>query len=367
MPKGSRVISLFAANETLTFVDVASEPVPSLLRGFSAPVKLDFPYTRAQLVHLMAHDSDAFCRWEAGQTLMLQDLAGLIDDARQGRDLTTKHDFIEAMRRVLIDETLDPALVALMLTLPAETYLADQENEIDPDAIRTARNTMRLELARALRSELRQAHARVVDLGEYKFESSAVAKRSLKNVCLSYLSELDEAGLLEIVETQLQSANNMTDAQAALICLVNWPEGDAALQKFAQKWQGEALVMDKWFALQAESQRLGNVAHIKSLMQHPNFSLTNPNKVRSLLGTFVHSNLAGFHAQDGSGYQFAADSILALDKLNPQIASRLAGAFNRWKKLEPTRRALMQAQLERMAATVDLSRDVYEIVAKNLQ
>ena len=364
---GTRVLSLHDATTTFTFVDVAHEPVPSLLRGFSAPVKLQFAYTRPQLVHLMAHDSDAFCRWEAGQTLMLQDLNGLIDDARQARPLALKADFVEAMRRVLANEALDPALIALMLTLPAETYLADQQAEIHPDAIREARDFMRVELARALRAELRQAYTRLCDAGEYRFESQAVARRSLKNVALAYLCELDETGLIELAEKQFATANNMTDAQAALMGLINWAEGDAALDTFAIKWQDEPLVMDKWFAMQAMSRRLGTVAHIRTLMSHPAFALTNPNKVRSLLGSFLHNNLAGFHHADGSGYIFAADTILTLDKINPQVAARLAGAFNRWKKLEPTRGALMRVQLERMAAVPELSRDVYEIVAKNLQ
>ncbi|WP_374353575.1 aminopeptidase N C-terminal domain-containing protein, partial [Chitinimonas sp.] len=155
--------------------------------------------------------------------------------------------------------------------------------------------------------------------------------------------------------------------QAALACLVDSVHGDAALEGFAAKWQGEALVMDKWLALQAGSQRLGTPARIQQLMAHPCFAITNPNKVRSLVGTFLHTNLAGFHQADGSGYAFAADTILAVDRLNPQTAARLAGAFNRWKKLEPARRQLMHNALERIAAAPNLSRDVYEIIAKNLR
>lgn len=362
-----RVLSVKEANQTFTFVNVRVEPVPSLLRNFSAPVKLDFPYSRAQLVHLLAHDSDAFCRWEASQTLMMEDLQDLIDAARQGQPLALKDDFVAAMRQVLANEALDPALVALMLTLPAETYLADQQAEIDPDAIRAGRDAMRLGLARALRSELKASYLRLQDDSAYRFEAEAVARRSLKNVCLGYLTELDEATLLELAEQQYAKANNMTDAQAALAGLVNWAEGDAVLDAFAKKWAHEALVMDKWFTLQALSRRLGNVQQIKALMQHPAFAITNPNKVRSLIGAFVHNNLAGFHAADGSGYRFIADTILTIDKLNPQVAARLAGSFNRWKKMEAGRRAAMQAQLERLAAQVGLSRDVYEIVSKNLQ
>jgi len=364
--EGTRVLSITEASQTLTFVEVMEEPVPSLLRGFSAPVKLVYPYTRAQLVHLMAHDSDAFCRWEAGQTLMQQDLQQLIDAARAKQPMVLGTDFIEAMRRLLANESLDPAFVALMLTLPAEAYIADQQKEIDPDAIREARDHMRLALARALRQELRQAYTRMVDNGPYRYESAATSRRALKNACLGYLTELDEPALLELAEDQLKHANNMTDAQAALMSLVNWAEGDAALDAFAAQWRNDPLVMDKWFALQAGSRRLGNVANVRQLMTHEAFALTNPNKVRSLVGTFL-ANLAGFHAASGEGYTFAAETILALDKLNPQIAARLCGAFNRWKRMEPGRRALMQAALERIVNTSGLSRDAYEIVAKSLQ
>ncbi|QDQ25917.1 aminopeptidase N [Chitinimonas arctica] len=364
---GTRVLSVQEASQSFTFINVPVAPVPSLLRNFSAPVKLDFPYSRAQLALQMAHDSDAFCRWEAGQTMMLQDLQTLIEAARAGGELGLKDDFVSAMRQVLADDALDPALVALMLTLPAETYLADQQSEIDPDAIRAAREAMKLGLARALRSEFKAVYSRLQDQGAYRFDAQSVARRSLKNVALSYLAELDEPAMLELAEQQFARADNMTDSQAALTGLVNWAEGDAALAGFAAKWAEEALVMDKWFTLQAISRRLGTVAKVKALMQHPAFALTNPNKVRALVGAFLHSNLAGFHAADGSGYEFAADTILAVDKLNPQMAARLAGCFNRWKKLEPGRRAGMRSALERVAAHAGLSRDVYEIVSKNLQ
>lgn len=362
----TRVLSVKAAQQQFTFINVASEPVPSLLRNFSAPVKLHFAYSRHQLVHLMTHDSDAFCRWEACQILMLQDLNDLIRDAAAGKPVALQADFVEAMRLVVANATLDPALIALMLTLPSETYLADQQNVIDPDAIRAARDAMKLGLARALRSEFKQAFGQMQDDGPYEFAAAAVARRSLKNVALSYLSELGEPAIIETLQKQLAAANNMTDQQAALNGLVNWPEGDEALTAFASKWAHDALVMDKWFALQSMSHRLGRVEQVQSLMSHPNFAITNPNKVRSLIGAFVHFNLAGFHAADGSGYRFAADAIRKLDAINPQVAARITGCFNRWKKLEPTRRSAMQTELEALLSHEGLSRDVYEIVSKNL-
>ncbi|WP_374357482.1 aminopeptidase N, partial [Chitinimonas sp.] len=230
---GSRVLSLTEARQQFTFINIAAEPVPSLLRNFSAPVKLDFPYSRAQLIHLMAHDSDAFCRWEAAQTLMLQDLNSLIAAARQGEALTIASDLVEALRRVLSNAALDPALVALMLTLPAETYLADQQGEIYPDAIRAARNAMKQGLAQALRAEFKACHSRLQSSDAYRFDAAEVARRSLQNVALSFLSELDEPAMRELAERQLQQANNMTDAQAALACLVDSVHGDAALEGFA--------------------------------------------------------------------------------------------------------------------------------------
>ncbi|MFC4161335.1 aminopeptidase N [Chitinimonas lacunae] len=364
---GSRVLDVTEAEQRFVFVDVAVEPVPSLLRGFSAPVKLDYPYSRAQLVHLMAHDSDPFCRWEAAQTLLLQDLNGLIDAARAGRPLQLADDVVAAFRSMLADTSLDPALTALMLTLPAESYLADQQQEIDPDAIRTALNFVRLGLARGLRNELKQTYSRLNDGAAYRFTAADVARRSLKNVCLAYLVELDEPALVELAQKQYRDASNMTDAYAALACLVEREAGDEALAQFASKWADEALVMDKWFALQASSRRRGTVEHVRALLEHPSFQLTNPNKVRALIGGLLARNLAGFHRADGSGYEFAAEMILALDKLNPQIAARQVASFNRWRKLEPNRRAAMKAALERIAAESGLSRDVYEIVAKNLQ
>ncbi|MBV1775105.1 aminopeptidase N [Burkholderiaceae bacterium DAT-1] len=365
-PASTLVLNVTEASQRFVFKDIASEPVPSLLRGFSAPVKLHFPYSRAQLVHLMAHDSDAFSRWEAGQTLMMQDLQELIESARSGKELAIKADLLDALKRILDDQSIDPALVALMLSLPTESYLADQQSEIDPDAIHAARRFMRQEIARALHYSLLAAWDRLSDNAPYAFNADAVARRSLKNTALGFLAELDDVQARATVRKQYDEANNMTDTLAAIVALAELETGDDALAAFADKWQHDALVMDKWFAIQAGSRRLGTVAHTRKLMSHPGFALSNPNKVRSLIGMFLHNNLAGFHAKDGSGYAFAGDTILAVDALNPQVASRLAGCFNRWKKMEPARRALMRAQLDRLAAHEGLSRDVYEIVSRNL-
>lgn len=363
----SRVLSITEREQVFTFTDIDAAPVPSLLRGFSAPVRLEYPYTRAELAHLMAHDSDPFCRWEAGQTLLLQDLLNLIEAAKQGKPLQLQDDLISALRRILTDTQLDPALVALMLSLPSEVYLADQQEEIDPDAIHSAREFMRVGVARALRGELKETFTRMNGKGAYRFAAEDVAKRSLKNVALAYLCKLSETAVIELALAQYAHGGNMTDTRAALACLVDAGHGEEALAAFAERWKDDALVMDKWFSLQSGSHSLGTVSHIRALMQHANFQLTNPNKVRALIGTFVHQNLAGFHAADGSGYTFAAHTVLTLDKFNPQVAARLANGFNRWRKMVAPRREKMLAALQMLAQHEGLSRDVYEIVSKNLK
>ncbi len=367
-PQGTtRVLQLTEASQRFVFTGISAQPTPSLLRGFSAPVKLDYPWTRQELAFLMAHDSDSFCRWEASHTLIREVLLELIAAARASEILSLPGELVDAMRRALLDEAADPALIALMFTLPAETYLADQVDEIHPDAIRTAREYLRVALAKALRSEFKHTYARFCGATQaYRYAAVDIAKRALKNVCLGYLTSLDEPAFIELAQTQFQQANNMTDSQAALAALVELPQGATALADFANRWQDDPLVMNKWFTLQAMDKRADALDRVRALQQHPAFQITNPNKVYALLATFCSSNLAGFHRADGAGYAFAAEQILVLDKLNPQVASRLARSFNRWKKLEPTRRAQAKTALEKLAAHADLSRDVFEIISKNL-
>ena len=253
-----------------------------------------------------------------------------------------------------------------MLELPSERTLLEEIQDVDPARLQSVRLSVKQQIARELRQEILRIYLALNNGEPYRYTGAEVARRSLKNVCLAYLAELDEAMVSEILVKQYSRADNMTDRLAALNALAN-RNGEAQLADFADKWKDDALVMDKWFALQAQSRRPGALSRVQKLMAHPAFSIRNPNKVRALIGAFCHQNLAHFHAEDGYGYAFAADRIIELDQLNPQIAARLAACFNRWKQLEPKRRAMMREELERIAAVENLSSDTYEIVSKALQ
>ncbi|MEO4027221.1 aminopeptidase N [Chromobacterium vaccinii] len=359
----SRVLDVKAAEQSFTFVDIPAEPVPSLLRGFSAPVKLEYDWRDDQLVFLMANDSDSFCRWEAGQIFAERLFKQLLDDAAAGRELKLSETFIGAFRAVLKDHSLDPAFKALMLNLPSEGEILEMVDVADPAAIHQVREFVLDQLAQALRGEWREAYELNLTR-EYKPQDSD--KRSLKNRALWMLNRLDDAWPAEIAAKQFRDADNMTDQMGALLALRDrdGQERDDCFTDFASRWQNEALVMDKFFTLIGGSQLDGTLQRVEAALHHPAFSIRNPNKVRSLLGAFG-ANLHHFHAGDGSGYRFMADRILELDAINPQGASGLTRAFRRMQKLEPGRQALMRAELERMAKA-ELSKDVYEIVSKIL-
>lgn len=359
----SRVLDIKAAEQRFTFVDIPAEPVPSLLRGFSAPVKLEYDWRDDQLVFLMANDSDSFCRWEAGQTFAERLFKQLIDDVAAGRELKLSEVFIGAFRAVLKDHSLDPAFKAFMLMLPSEGEILEMVDVADPAVIHQVRDFVLDQLAQALRGEWREAYELNVTR-EYKPQDAG--KRSLKNRALWMLNRLDDAWPAETAAKQCLDADNMTDQMGALLALRDrdGEERDECLTAFASRWQNEALVMDKFFMLIGGSQVEGTLEHVTAALQHPAFTLKNPNKVRALLGAFG-ANMFHFHAADGSGYRFLADRILELDAINPQGASGLTRAFRRLKKLEPGRQALMRAELERMAQA-PLSKDVYEIVSKIL-
>lgn len=360
----TRVLDIKQAEESFVFVDVPSEPVPSLLRGFSAPVKLNFACRDDELAFLMAHDSDSFNRWEAGQMLAERVLRGLIDAARAGQVLKLPQTFVEAFRAVLKDHAADPAFKALMLTLPGEGEILEMVDVADPGVIHTVREAILNELARALRGEWREAY----DLNQTReYRPQDAGKRALKNLALAMLCRLDDIAPAEAARKQCMTADNMTDQMGAMVALRDrdGAERQACYAAFAERWKDEALVMDKYFALVASSQLPGTLDAVEVALTHPSFSLRNPNKARSLIGTFGN-NMLHFHAADGSGYRFLEAQVLAIDAFNPQVASRIVRAFNRWKKLEPGRQALMKASLERLLAA-PLSRDVYEIVSKNLE
>ena len=349
-----RLLSLRDAEHKFEFRGLEAKPVPSLLRGFSAPVVLEYPYSEEELVHLLAHDDDPFNRWEAGQRL-----AADIILQRKG---VPSPAFLEAALRVLAQK--DHAFVAEALALPSESFLAEQLDLVDPDALHAARNTLRLELARALQPELTATYRALHSAAPYSPDPASAGRRALKNLCLGYLAEL---GLSALADEQFRRADNMTDAMAALACLANadCPEREAALQSFYDKWRNEPLVVDKWLAVQAAARLPGTLARVRELLAHPAFDLKVPNRVHALIRSFS-ANHVRFHAAGGEGYAFLADQVLALDALNPQVAARMARGFDRWRKFDAGRQAEARRQLERIRDAAGLSRDVAEIVARSL-
>ncbi|QZI68059.1 aminopeptidase N [Pseudomonas protegens] len=368
----SRVISVTEAEQTFTFVDIAEHPLPSLLRGFSAPVKLSFPYNRDQLMFLMQHDSDGFNRWDAGQQLAVQVLQELIAQHQQGQALVMDERLVTALGTVLADDSLDQAMVAEMLSLPGEAYLTEISEVADVEAIHAAREFARQQLADSLFDALwkrYQTNRSVSKATAYVAESEHFARRALQNIALSYLMLTHKPEVLAAAIEQFDSADNMTERLTALAVLVNSPfeaEKAQALAVFAENFKDNALVMDQWFSVQAGSPLPGGLERVKALMQHPAFNLKNPNKVRALVGAFAGQNLINFHAADGSGYRFLADLVIQLNGFNPQIASRQLAPLTRWRKYDSARQALMKGELERIRASGDLSSDVFEVVSKSL-
>ncbi|SDA11833.1 aminopeptidase N [Pseudomonas sp. NFPP10] len=368
----SRVLSVTEAEQTFTFVDIAEHPLPSLLRGFSAPVKLSFPYNRDQLMFLMQHDSDGFNRWDAGQQLSVQVLQELIAQHQQGRALVMDERLVAALGTVLADDSLDQAMVAEMLSLPGEAYLTEISEVADVEAIHAAREFARQQLADSLFDALwkrYQANRQVSKATAYVAESEHFARRALQNIALSYLMLTHKPEVLAAAIEQFDSADNMTERLTALAVLVNSPfeaEKAKALEVFAENFKDNALVMDQWFSVQAGSPLPGGLERVKALMQHPAFNIKNPNKVRALVGAFAGQNLINFHAADGSGYRFLADLVIQLNGFNPQIASRQLAPLTRWRKYDSARQALMKGELERIRTSGELSSDVFEVVSKSL-
>jgi len=363
----TRVLSVHEPAQTFRFTGVAAAPVPSLLRGFSAPVILDFGYSDADLAHLMAHDSDAFNRWEAGQRLALNLLLRGVQAHQAGLAYELPQGFVDACGRLLAQGAQDPAFTAEALALPSEAYIGEQMDVVDPDAIHSVRRALRRHLAQSLKGELLATYQAFAAPGPYSPDAASAGQRALKNLSLSYLMELEDDAVRALCLRQFDHADNMTDAMAALTALANsdWSERTAALERFYAKWQGEPLVVDKWLAVQAGSRLPGTLAEVQRLTRHPAFDLKNPNKVYALIRSFG-ANQLHFHAQDGAGYAFAADQILALDPVNPQIAARISRAFDRWRKFDSARQAHARAQLERIRAVEGLSTDTLEVVSKAL-
>ena len=370
-----RTFVLTQASETLTFINVDGEPVPSILRDFSAPVVLELPYTEAQLLTLLAHDSDPFNRWEAGQRLGVQIAINLIANNDQGTRTTPLNDaYIAAMRAVLRHPTLDAAFKELVLTLPAETYIAEQLSVVDPQRVHGVREAMREQLALALADDWQWAWETHRHNGGYSPDPvssgrRALAGMALANLCLAARTSGDTVWPGKTWQT-FKDADNMTDRIDALSALVSSGHALAAqaLARFHAMFKDEALVLDKWFALQAgATDRGGNVLPaVRQLMKHPDFSLRNPNRARSVIFSYCSANPGAFHRTDAAGYVFWSERVLELDGINPQVAARLARALDRWTKLaEPYRSAAREA-IARVAAKPDLSNDVREVVTRAL-
>ncbi len=359
------------SDNTFVFQHVPTRPVPSLLRGFSAPVILDYEYSDAELALLLEHDSDDFNRWEAGQRLFLRILLDLSRKAAAGETLSLPANAVSAFRQVLTDRKLDAAFKAEALTLPTEAYLFEQmgaSGAADPQAIHTARVFMRRTLASKLKADLQKVVAANQVKGKYSPDPVSAGKRSLQGLALALLMELGEATTVKQAAASFAAATNMTDRMTALgaLMLVDGPETAAALDAFYAMFKDEALVVDKWLGLQAAARGPKTLDRVKALLTHEAFSIKNPNKVRSLIGMFCNGNPAGFHAADGSGYAFWAEKVVELDAINPQIAARLARAASSWNKLEPKRRALLKAALAGISTKTGLSKDTFEVVSKSL-
>jgi len=365
----SIVFSLYDTRQTLVFENIQQPPVPSLLRGFSAPIKLNYNYTSNQLAHLMAHDSDGFNRWDAGQKLSLLVLNKLIDNAIAEPELEMDQQLIDVFGDLLADNSLDPAMVNLMLQLPSEAQLHEQAETIYVEAIHRAREFARQSIATALQEQLVTTYKRLTETQDYAPEAQQIARRALRNCVLGYLMQVETVGP-ELAWQQFNDASNMTDKAAALSALVNCDSAQnyavQALTSFEQEYADETLAMNLWLQIQATSKLINGLDRVKTLMVHPAFSINNPNKARSLLGAFCSANPINFHNAEGSGYRFLQQQIIALNALNPQVAARLVTPLTRWKKLPEPNRQLMRNALQQIANHQGLVKDIQEIVTKSL-
>ncbi len=362
------ILQLTASEQSFTFTDLAEKPVVSILRNFSAPVKLAMSRSLDELAFLLSYDSDTFNRWEAGQLLSGQIITGLITDVQQNRPLKLAPIIITAFKQVLLQSWDDLSYCSLLLGLPSESYLAEQMQVVDVEAIHKAREFVVRTLAEHLQKELEDLYLKNHRDESGQFDAGAIGRRRIKNVCLSFLSRLENEKTQQWAEQQFSTARNMTDQIAALATIVNFPHPakEQCLAQFYQKWQDEALVIDKWFAIQSSSPMPDAFAKVNALTAHPSFDLATPNRVRAVIGSFTQANQLHFHAVNGQGYDFLANHVIALDILNPQVASRMLGPLTSWRRFDETRQNLMKTQLERVMNCPAISRDVYEVASKSL-
>ncbi|MFC7607756.1 aminopeptidase N [Teichococcus aestuarii] len=358
-----RMLLLEEAEQTYVFEGLPAKPVPSLLRGFSAPVKLS-GLTLEQLGFLAAHDTDAFVRWESSQQYATATMLEMVAALRSQKPLELPEGLAAITAALLDRATEDPAFAAEALALPSEEFIADQMAVADPEAIHAVRHFLRGALGRRFAARFAALHEDLADSGPYRIDGASIGRRALRNAALSYLGAAGETGR---AEAQFAAAANMTDSLAALRVLAesDSPAREAALAAFHARWKDEPLVLDKWFALQAMSPRT-DAAAAEALSRHPDFDLRNPNRVRALVGAFAAGNPAAFHAASGEGYRFLADMVIALDAVNTQVAARMVSPLGPWKRQDAARGAMMRAALERIAARPGLSKGTYEKVSKSL-
>ena len=369
-PVPDGVIHVKKRKQTFRFTHVPSKPVPSLLRGFSAPVKLKIDLSDRDLAFLMANDSDLFNRWQAANTYAMRMLIQLVKARTEERRPAQAVAYAQALGASLRNEDLEPAYRAELLKLPSENDIAREiAKNVDPDAIHRARKRLLRIIGETLGAELEDIYKSFDDGGKFSPDAASAGRRALRNAALTLLSARNTAADKVRLADHYWKASNMTEAAHALYLLAARGGTDAkkALDDFYQRWKGDHLVIDTWFAAQAISPLAGTLARVKALTRHPLFSLTTPNKVRALIGNFAAQNLVQFNRPDGAGYEFVVEQVLAIDKFNPQIAARMLSGFRSWRELEPGRRKLARKALRQVAKAKGLSRDVTEIVTKMLE
>jgi aminopeptidase N len=360
---GTRVLLATRAENRFEFVDVASPPVPSLLRDFSAPVKLS-GLSPDRLRFLAAHDTDPFVRWESGQQFAATALLDMVAAIQAGHDPTVDPALIEAASSSLGQE---PAFAAEALALPGEATLADKMDIVDADAIHAARDIARAAIGQALADRLRATYDSLTDNGGYTIDGPAIGRRALRNTCLSYLVAGGDASAVPLAKAQFDAGQNMTDALAALGILsgVDCPQRVAALAAFYNAWRADPLVLDKWFAIQALSPLPDTLRAVEALKTHPDFDVRNPNRIRALISSFA-GNQVRFQDRSGDGYRLYADTIIQLDPTNGQVAARMVSPLGQWRRFDAARQTLMKRELQRILDLPNLSRNTFEMASKSI-
>lgn len=367
LPKKTEILELTQTKQSFKFSNISEKPILSVLRGFSAPVKIINPLSDESLAFLLANDSDEFNRWNAGQTLSERMIFRLVKDLQDKKPLKMDPLWMDAHQKVLQDKTLDLALKTELLCLPTLTYLIEQMELADIDSLYEAKQFIRKESSKTWKEVLLQEYHENISTGQYQYTTPLAAKRTFKNFCLGLLMEMPSSQMLELCMKQWHASNNMTDSLGAFYAVLDTPskERSQILEEFYERGKHDPLLVNKWLRAQAVSDLPETLEVVQTLTQHPAFDIKNPNKVYALLGGFS-GNLIRFHDKTGKGYHFLADMILKLDALNPQVASRLMDAFTRYKKFDAVRSKKMEAELKRIQAAPKLSKDIYEIVTKCL-